>query len=270
MERINIYKKKPDVAAHIVKYVVSALVIVVLLFPYAFMLNKSLFTSAEAASVNVHFWPQHFEIKNYGIIVKYLPNLKNTLIILAINCFFQPFTACFCAFPLARHKFIGKKFMFMLVMSTVMVPSIILQIPTYIMFSSFGLINKLASQWIQAFWGGGALSIFLVIQFMRSLPHELDEAATIDGANQYQIFFRVVLPNVVNVFLYLAISMFIGLWMDFQNPLIYLRKPEVFTLALAFYADYSNSTTIVNQTNELCAMAVMMTVPPMIVLFLFQ
>ena len=138
------------------------------------------------------------------------------------------------------------------------------------MFSSFGLINKLASQWIQAFWGGGALSIFLVIQFMRSLPHELDEAATIDGANQYQIFFRVVLPNVVNVFLYLAISMFIGLWMDFQNPLIYLRKPEVFTLALAFYADYSNSTTIVNQTNELCAMAVMMTVPPMIVFLLFQ
>lgn len=270
MAMIKYYKKKPEIAAHVVKYAFSALIIVVLLFPYVFMINKSLFTSAEAASVNVHFWPQHFQIKNYGIIVKYLPNLKNTLIILVINCIFQPLSACFCAFPLARHRFIGKKFMFMLVMSTVMVPGIILQIPTYIMYSTFGLVNKLASQWVQAFFGGGAIAIFLVIQFMRTLPRELDEAATIDGANQYQIFFRIVFPNIVNVFLYLAVSVFTSLWMDFQSPLIYLRKPAVFTLALAFYADYSNSTTIINVTNELCAMAVMMTVPPMLVFLCFQ
>ncbi len=253
-----------------VKYAVSVLLILFFLFPYMYMLFTSVMTAGETSSIIVHFFPQNFQIENYKIVVDYLPNLGNTLVVLVINCIFQPLSACFCAFPLARHRFIGKKFVFMLVMSTVMVPGIVLQIPTYIMYSAMGLINTLASQWIQAFFGGGALSIFLVIQFMRTLPRELDEAATIDGANQFQIFFVMILPNVMNVFLYLSISLFIGLWMDFQNPLIYLQVPEKYTLALAFYADFSNTSSAIDRTNELCAMAVCMTIPPIIVFLLFQ
>ena len=170
----------------VVKYVIAAIICIFLLFPYLFMLNKSLMTFVEVSN-GATFWTHSFNIRNYAIVGKYLRNIGNTLIIVVINGFFVPFTGLFCAFPLARIKFAGKKVTFALIMATVMIPSTVLMVPTYILFRTFGLVDHIASQFIGAFWGGGALNIFLAIQFMRSIPKEIDNAAKIDGANWFQI-----------------------------------------------------------------------------------
>ena len=157
-------------------------------------------------------------------------------------------------------------------MSTVLLPTAVLMIPQYFLYSQMKLIGKLSSQWIGAFWGGGALNIFLVIQFMRSIPKDVDNAARIDGANEYQIFFLIVFPLCFNVFLYMAIGMVMGLWMDFQGPLLYLGNAEdQYTVGLAFYYFYtSNSNVTANLQNKLMAMCVVMSLVPMALFLIFQ
>ena len=253
------------------KYGVAAILAVFFMFPYLDMINKSLMSGLELAPGNTHFWTQSFQISNYAVVWSFWRNILNTLQVVFINGIFAPLTACICAFPLARHKFAGKKFMFGFIMSTVLLPTSVLMIPQYFLYTQLGLIGKLSSQWIGAFWGGGALNIFLVIQFMRSIPKDMDNAARIDGANEYQIFLRIVFPLCFNVFLYMAITMMMGLWMDFQSPLLYLGDAkDQYTVGLAFYYFYETEGVAANRQNELMAMCVVMSLVPMAVFFIFQ
>ncbi len=275
----NSLQKKTKTAKRVllaVKYVLSALFVIILIFPFLFMIMKSFMSAEETMTgVPVHFFPQHFTFANYAIIGQFMPNLINTLIIIAINATFIPLSACFVAFPLARRNFTGKKVVFSVIMSTIMIPSTVLMIPSYILFRQFGFYDKLVSQWIGAFWGGGALNIFLVIQFMRGFPREMDEAARIDGANDFQIFFYIILPLCSNIILFIAITAVNGYWMDFQGPLLYLKSESKYTVGLAFYYFYndllSQGSVIANEARvQLMAMSVFMSIVPMLLYFLFQ
>lgn len=137
------------------KYAVAVILIVFFMFPYLFMVNKSLMTAGELLVGDPHFFPRNFQISNYSIVGAYWKYILNTLQVVLINGFFAPFSACFCAYPLARHRFKGKKFMFGFIMSTVLLPSAVLMVPQYFLYSQFGLVGNLSSQWIGAFWGGG-------------------------------------------------------------------------------------------------------------------
>lgn len=259
-----------------VKYAFCAVFVVILLFPFLFMVMKSFMSAEETMAGNpVHFFPQKFTFENYAIIGRFLPNLLNTLIIIAINATFIPLSACFVAFPLARREFTGKKIMFSIIMSTIMIPSTVLMIPQYILFRQLGFYDKLVSQWIGCFWGGGALNIFLVIQFMRGFPREMDEAARIDGANDFQIFFHIILPLCSNIILFISITAINGYWMDFQGPLVFLKTESKYTVGLAFYYFYndllSQGSVVANEARvQLMAMAVFMSLVPMILYFFFQ
>lgn len=104
------------------------------------------------------------------------------------------------AYPFARRNFKGKKVMFSVMMATVMLPGAVVMVPTYIMFKSFGLVDNLASQWVGAFWGGGAMNIFLMIQFLRGIPKEYDNAALIDGAICFRFLSTYCCPCVKTYF----------------------------------------------------------------------
>lgn len=265
-------RRRKLVRDYIVKYVVAIALLCVVLLPVAFMLFQSVMSDAESSSIYTHLFPQTFQPENYKVINDYWKQLGNTVLVVGINAFFIPLTACITAFPFARVKFIGKKICFGIILSTVMVPGSVLLVPTYIMYASVQLTGKLATLWIQSFFGGGALNIFLVIQFMRTLPKELDEAALIDGANLFQIFMRIVFPLVFNVFIYICINTVIGLWMDFQSPLTYLStgNPDNFTLALKFYVDYTNKVELSSKYNVMMAMVVCMSLPPVALFLIFQ
>lgn len=265
-------KKLKLMRDYIVKYAVGIILLCVVLLPVVFMLCRSVMTYEEASGLTMHLFPHTFDFSNYKIIFDYLKQLGNTLLVVAINAFFIPLTACITAFPFARAKFIGKKIAFGVILSTVMVPGSVLLIPTYTMYATVGFTGELISLWIQAFFGGGALNIFLVIQFMRTLPKELDEAALIDGASLFRIFWKIIFPLVFNIFLFICINTVIGLWMDFQGPLTYLGTGDEknFTLALKFYVDYTNDSYLADHYNVMMAVVTCVSVPPVILFLVFQ
>ena len=256
----------------VAKYAVAAVLILFFVFPYVFMVLKSFMSLNETLPGEmVHLFPKEFTFTNYKIVGRFFRNILNTLIVIGVNAVFVPLSACVVAYPLARHDFTGKKVMFAIIMGTVMIPSPVLMVPQYVLYVQMHLTDKLISLWIGAFWGGGALNIFLVMQFMRAFPKEMDNAAKIDGANEFQIFGKIIFPLCLNVVVFMAITVVMGMWMDFQGPLIYLRSESKFTVGLAFYYYYTygesgNVSTFLSA--QLMAMSTVMSLVP-ITLFLF-
>lgn len=246
------------------------LLAIFLLFPFLFMVSKSLMNITDANSVHPKLFPSQVRLENYLIFFDYIQYFLNSLIIVVINGVFIPLTGMMVAYPFARYNFKGKKVMFSVMMATVLLPGSVLMVPTYIMYSFFGLVDKVASQWIGAFWGGGAINIFLFIQFMRGFPRDYDDAARIDGANKADIFFKIMVPMCMNVIVFIGVGTIIGRWSDFQGPLIYLTSQSKFTIAVAFYYDFSSSGTSALLPHYRMAMAVCMTILPMVLFMCFQ
>lgn len=224
----------------------------------------------EINSGKLTIFPDEYHFENYKIVADYLPYLKNTLIVVIINGFFIPLTGAMIAFPFARYEFKGKKIMFSLLLSTVMLPGSVTTIPLYVLYSKLGLLDTLASQWVGAFFGGSAMQIFLIIQFMRGVPKELDNAAYIDGANRFVVFARIMLPLCTNILIYTGIGVVLSRWNDFTGPLVYLRSQKNYTMAVAFYYEFSSSGISSLFTNYKMAMVTFMTIVPIILFFVFQ
>lgn len=264
-------KKIRDGVLLAVKYAVMTLLALFLLFPYVFMVSKSLMNLVDAnAAVPLLFPKSGVYFSNYKIFLEYWQYFRNSLVVVLINGIFVPLTGFMAAYPFGRRQFKGKGVLFSIMMSTVMLPGAVTMVPTYVMFNRFGLVDNLASQWVTAFFGGGAMNIFLMIQFLRAIPKDYDNAATIDGANMVQIFLFIMLPMCKNVLLFIGISTVIGRWSDFQGPLIYLTSMENMTVAVAFYTEFSSSGASAIFSNAKMAMAVCMTILPMFLYLVFQ
>lgn len=270
LKRQSKVKKRKEMIEYVVKYSVFVVLLLVLLFPFMFMLLKSVMTLEEASSIPVVFFPSKITLANYKEFFTYLDYFVNSFIIVIINFVFVPITSCMIAYPLSRYKFKGDNFMFTLILATSMVPASVILVPQYELFVAMGLDNKLASQFIGSFFGGSGMQIFLIIQFMRAIPKELDEAATIDGANKLRIFTTIMFPLCFNVCIYLGISVAMGRWADFQGPLIYLREDHVQTIAVAFYTKFSAQKQSVTPINIKMAMAASMIALPALLFFIFQ
>lgn len=273
MDEIAIYKntkRKKEITEYVIRYTVSVLLLVIILFPYLFMVSKSLMSITDINANPIKLFPSRPTLKNYADLAEYFKYFLNSFIVVIINAVFVPLTSCFVAYPLARAKFKGRNWIFALILATSMIPSSVLQVPQYFLFREFGLYDKLASQFIGAFFGGSGMQIFLIVQFMRALPKEFDNAARIDGANLWQIFWKIIMPLCFNVCVYIGIGMAIAKWNDFQGPLIYLKSDANFTVAVAFYYHFGASGDSSLLTNVKMAMAVCMTVVPAILFFLFQ
>ena len=273
MDEIAIYKntkRKKEITEYVIRYTVSVLLLVIILFPYLFMVSKSFMSITDINANPIKLFPSRPTLKNYADLAEYFKYFLNSFIVVIINAVFVPLTSCFVAYPLARAKFKGRNWIFALILATSMIPSSVLQVPQYFLFREFGLYDKLASQFIGAFFGGSGMQIFLIVQFMRALPKEFDNAARIDGANLWQIFWKIIMPLSFNVCVYIGIGMAIAKWNDFQGPLIYLKSDANFTVAVAFYYHFGASGDSSLLTNVKMAMAVCMTVVPAILFFLFQ
>lgn len=267
---VNRKSKRKKRALTAVLYIALILLSFYFLFPFFFVITRSLMTISEVNSPSLVWFPAKPVWENYAVIGNYFLYLKNTLIVVVINAVFLPISGAVIAFPFARYQFAGKKVMFSLLMSTVMLPWVVTSIPIYILYAKLGLLNKLASQWIGAFFGGGAMQIFLVIQYMRAVPKSLDEAAYIDGANKFVVFSKIVLPQCKNILVFYAVTTIIGRWNDYMGPLIYIWDSEKFTLAVAFYVEYSFTGTGAMLINEKMEMSVFMTLPSLILFAFFQ
>jgi multiple sugar transport system permease protein len=150
-----------------------------------------------------------------------------------------------------------------------MLPMAVTLIPLYIIFRDLHWINTFLPLTVPAFFGGGAFNIFLLRQFFRGIPRELNEAALIDGANHWQIFWRVVLPLSRPALAVVAVTTAVTAWNDYLGPLIYLNTPDHFTLALGLSAFAGNAGLVSQPQAQLLMAATAMMVAPILVVFIF-
>lgn len=216
-------------------------------------------------------WPKKMVWANYTEVLfssfPFFQYLINTMTILVPVLFGTVITGSMAAYAFARLKFPLKNFFFMLILSSMMLPGAVTLIPTFLMWQSVGLINTYAPLIIPAFFGGSAVNIFMMRQFFRTIPKDLDEAALIDGAGFLRIFFQILLPLMKPTLIVISIFTFLGCWNDFFGPLIYLYDNEKYTLALGlqvFSGSYGGNWGIV------MAGATIVTIPAIIIFFIGQ
>ena len=148
-----------------------------------------------------------------------------------------------------------------------MLPFEVIMIPQYVMFNSFGWVNTYLPLIMPTFFGV-PFFVFLIMQFIRTIPYDLDEAARIDGCNQFMIFYRIIVPLIVPAIMTSMIFSFYWRWDDFMAPLIYLQNPSKYTLALALKM-FSDPEAVTNWGN-MFAMSVLSLLPVTIIFFMFQ
>lgn len=156
----------------------------------------------------------------------------NTLKFLVPKTFFTVLSCLLTAYVIARKSFKGKKFVFGAVIVTLLMPEIAFRIPLYLLYREVGLLDSFASLYISDIFASSSFFIFMIIQFMRTVPRELDEAAVMDGCNDFQILFKVIVPVIKPILITVALLCFMWGMNDFQGPLIFLNSPDKTVLSV--------------------------------------
>lgn len=245
----------------------------VMVYPILWMIASSLKPSSEIWTNQASLIPTTFNWQNYvnGLRgfggVRFTVFFRNSFLIVIASTLGQVFSSALVAYGFARIQFRFKKPLFACVIVTLMLPSQILAIPQYIMFQFFGWIDTWNPLVIPSFFGY-PFFIFLIYQFIQSIPRDLDEAAYIDGCSKYSIFSRIILPMIVPALVSSAIFAFYWKWDDFFTPLLYLQSLRKYpvSLALKMFAD----PAAVSDWGAMFAMSSLSLVPVMVLFFSFQ
>lgn len=242
---------------------------IMFLLPFLWMFSTSLKASNEVFLFPPQWIPNPLHWENYTEALALAPfglYLRNTLFVTLGNMLGNLVSCTLAAYGFARLRGRGKNFLFLLMLGTLMLPNWVTLIPQYVMFSSIGWSNSFAPLMVPA-WFGWPFFIFLLRQFFMTIPRELEEAARLDGASTFGIFWRIILPLSKPALATVAVLAFIGNWNNFLTPLIYLRDTDLHTLAIAInrfrgqYAIYYN---------YMMAVSVLVVIPVIIVFFIFQ
>lgn len=242
---------------------------VVFILPFMWMVSTSLKQSQDVFSYPPSFLPNSFQWRNYIAGWTLLPFnrfLINSLIVTFANVIGNLISCSLVAFGFARLRGRGQNVLFLLLLATLMIPREVTIVPRFLLFSKLGLVNTLWPLILPA-WFGYPFFIFLLRQFFMSIPHELDDAARIDGASTLQIFMRIILPLSKPALAAVAIFAYIGNWSNLLDPLIYLRSTELYTLALGLNLFRGQNFT---QFNLLMAVSIITLLPVLITFFLSQ
>lgn len=191
----------------------------------------------------------------------------NTMIMEFWNVLGGVLTAALVGYGFGRLNFKFRNFWFSVLMMTLMLPAQVTVVPQYILFNKLGLVDSYVPLILPHFFGGGAFFIFLVVQFIRGIPRELDEAAQIDGASVYGIFFRIIMPLIKPSLYTVGIFTFLWSWDDFFSQLLYLSSVEKFTVGLGLRMFIDQFEV---QWGQLLAMSLLSVVPSALIFFFAQ
>ena len=252
----------------LIKTIIVALCSILFVVPLIWMLLSSLKTTPEVFARPYHWLPKAFQWHNYADVWtnKQMPLLTafgNSLYIVFFSIIGQLTIASFAAYAFARINFKGKGFIFLLFLSSMMIPSQVTIIPRFMLFKTIGLYNSLWAIILPNFFG--ATAIFLLRQFYIGLPDDLMEAARIDGAGHLRIFAQIMMPLTKAALVSLFILSFISSWNEYLSPLIFLTKPARFTVSQAIRWYMQDEDKQHNLTMAAAASAII----PVIVLFVF-
>lgn len=242
-------------------------------YPILWLVASSLKPNNEIFTTAYSLIPSQLAFSNYATGwqgfagTTFATFFKNSFIIVIISTIGAVISSALVAYGLARTRFFGQRFWFACMMVTMMLPHDVIIVPQYVMFAKFGWLSTFKPLIVPHFFGA-PFFIFLIMQFIRTIPKELDEAAKIDGCSKYGIFIRIVVPLIVPALITCSIFSFYWRWDDFINPLIYLNNPEKYPVSLALKLFLDGES--LNNWGGMFAMATLSLLPVMIVFFIFQ
>jgi multiple sugar transport system permease protein len=193
----------------------------------------------------------------------------NSLLMCAIAVIGNLISCTMAAYAFARVKFFGKRVWFAIMIATLMLPAHVTLVPQYILFNTFGWVGSFLPILVPKFLATDAFFVFLLVQFIRGLPKEIEEAAIIDGCGKIGVFLRIIVPLAVPALVTTALFTFLWTWDDFFNHLLYLTRPETFTVSRALRTFVGDAGAVSNWGGAL-AMSTLSVIPAFILFFSLQ
>jgi len=244
----------------------------IMIYPLIWMVASSLKPN-NAIFGDLSLWPSDPQWSNYSegwtaLSVSFSKFYANSILITVLSVIGNVVSCSFAAYAFARLEFTGKNIWFALMMMTLMIPYHVVLIPQYLLFLNLGWVNTYLPLIVPKFLAGDAFFIFLMVQFFRQLPRELDEAAMIDGCSPLKIYWAIIMPLSLPAMTTAAIFSFIWTWEDFLGPLVYLNDVEDYTVPLALRMFLSQDGT--SEYGQMFAMSVLSIVPIILFFVIFQ
>lgn len=237
-------KRRSRTVYHLLMILFSLL----MLYPFFWLIGSSFKPNEEIFSNVGSLIPKNFTAENYKVGWKGFGGLSfgvffgNSLFISTVFTIGTVVSSAIVAFDFARLRFKGRGIWFIAMMITMMMPNQILMIPRYVLFNKIGWVGTQLPLTIPRFFSA-PFDTFLIMQFIRGIPRDLDEAARIDGCNWYTIFLKIIVPLIVPSLVTVGVLAFIYSWGDFMSALLYLNKPEMYTAAYALKLHVDVSST---------------------------
>lgn len=265
--------RQTALASKLCKHIIIILLGIVMLYPVLWLLGSS-FKPNTLIFTDTSIWPSVFTLENYKNGWRGLQGITfgtffaNSLQISVLSVLGNVVTCSLTAFAFARLEFRGKKLWFSLMLVTIMLPYHVTLVPQYVLYNKFEWINTFYPLIVPKWLAHDSFFILLMVQFIRGIPKELDESATIDGCGQSQIYWRIVLPLLVPALITTSIFTFIWTWDDFFSQMIYLNNIKLFTVQLGIRSLFDPSGQ--SDWGALLAMSVLSLVPIIAVFMVFQ
>lgn len=255
-------------------YAIVILGSVMSMFPFVWTFLSSGKAVGELYRIPPSLWPQSPQwVENYRTVWQLIPFgqwLMNTAFITAVDLVGSIISASVVAYSFARFRYPGREIFFLLCLSTLMLPTEVTLIPQYLLFKNLHWIDTYYPLIVPIWLGGGAFNIFLMRQFIMSIPFDLDEAAKIDGASSFRIFVQIIIPLCKPALATMAALGFIGFWNWFLAPLVFLNSPEKYLVAVGlryFNVGAAQGEQAAKPQDHLLMAASLMVALPCLILF---
>jgi len=252
-----------------ISYIILAILGIMYVFPFYWTLVTSLKTDVQVFIFPPQLYPPTPQWANYIEATHYIPfwlYMWNTLVICTFTIIGTVLSCTLVAYGFARINFIGREVVFMIYLSTIMLPGQVTMIPLYIFYRKLGWVGTIAPLVVPAFFGNVAY-VFLLRQFFKTIPQELSDAARIDGAGEFGILWSIMLPLCKPALATIALFTFMGAYRDFLGPLIYLSNQQQWTLSLGLQM-FKNMYGA--QWQLMMAASALMMIPMIVLYFLTQ
>ena len=252
-----------------------AMIAAIFVLPLWWMIITSFKPEQEVFEYPPNLLPRFFVWQNYPDAIRDFPfvtGFTNTMIVIVGTWVGRALSCSLAAFCFARLRFPGRDVIFVVVLSTLMIPYHAVLIPQYLIFRNLGWLNDLKPLFVPEFFAVSAFTVFLLRQFFRTIPREYDDAARVDGCGIYGIYWHIILPNSLPVLGAVTILTFIGEWNDFLRPLIYLDTVDKQTLAIGI-AQWSRQADHLGyhvRWVHIMAVSVLITLIPVAIFFFAQ
>lgn len=256
-----------------IRYTLLTVVGLIMLYPLIWLIGASFKTNSEIFG-SIGFIPREPTLEGYvkgwqtSTPYTFGRFFWNTFLIILPKTIFTAISCALVAYGFARFEFPFKRVLFATLIATLLLPNVVTRIPQYILFRDMGWLDSYLPLWVPSAFAGDAFFVFMLVQFLRAIPRDMEEAARVDGANSLQTLIHIVVPMLVPALISVMLFQFMWTMNDFLGPLIYLSSVEKFPVSLAL--KLSIDTTEAFDWNRILSMSVLALLPALVVFFMAQ